>query len=121
MRTPAGTECRFYYEDYFRGHETQECRLIARNPRSAPWKPSLCAGCPVPGILRANSCPNMALEAHVERRLRFWQRVAVEAFCTKYLTTVDNPYVGCGHCPEERARASILDLPVAPASPPDER
>src|SRR5688572_8219728 len=27
MRTPAGKECDFYYEDFHRGRELQECRI----------------------------------------------------------------------------------------------
>ena len=30
MRTPAGTECPYYYADYYRGRSKQECRLIDR-------------------------------------------------------------------------------------------
>ena len=33
------------------------------------WKPSLCKSCPVPDILRQNACPNMALEARVNKTL----------------------------------------------------
>jgi hypothetical protein len=40
MRTPAGKECRFYYADYHRGSQKQECRLIARNPDGGRWHPS---------------------------------------------------------------------------------
>ena len=32
MRTPANTECPYYYEDFYRGRSTQECRLVGRNP-----------------------------------------------------------------------------------------
>ena len=111
MRTPAGTECPFYYEDYYRGQERQECRLIARNPRALRWEPTLCSLCPAPAILRANSCPAMALEATVVRRLRFWKRVQIDAYCTKNLVEVSDPYVGCGHCHEERAGSAIFDTP----------
>ena len=99
MRTPAGTECRFYYEDFYRGNSTQECRLLARNPRSDRWHPRLCARCPVPGILRANACPNMVLEAKVVRRwLGLVHRVDVYAVCTQRQVEVPDPHVGCGHC-----------------------
>lgn len=114
MITPAGKECRFYYEDYYRGKEFQECRLIARNPRSMPWEPALCHSCSVPAILRANACPHMALEAMVKRQWHFWKRVRIEAFCTKHLVEVKNPFVGCGHCHEASAGASVFELPVAP-------
>jgi len=104
MRTPAGTECRFYYADFHRGRSTQECRLIARNLRSEPWQPHLCARCSVPDILRANACPNMVLEAQVARRwLGLVRRVEVYAVCTKYQVEVADPYVGCGHCHPQAA------------------
>jgi hypothetical protein len=119
MRTPAGAECTFYYEDYHRGQERRECRLIARNARSARWEPALCKSCPVPPILRANSCPNMALEAAVVRRWHFWKRVRVDAYCVKHLVAVADPHVGCSHCHEERAGGAIFDLPVGPPEPPD--
>jgi len=111
MRTPAGAECPYYYEDFFRGRSTQECRLIQRNPRSEAWQPRLCAGCPVPGILRANACPHMALEGRVVRRwLGLARRVEVYAVCAEHQVEVEDPYVGCGHC-HPRA-ATIFDAPV---------
>ena len=109
MRTPAGTECPYYYEDFFRGRTTQECRLIERNPRSEPWAPRLCARCPVPAILRANACPNLVLEGAVAKRLFGLRRqVIVEAVCKKHLVRVAEPHVGCGHCHEERAGVDLL-------------
>jgi hypothetical protein len=110
VRTPAGTECRYYYEDYYRGRGQQECRLIAQNRESEPWGPKLCQGCPVPGILRANACPNLVLAGRVERRLLGIKReVVATAVCSKYLVDVPEPHVGCGHCHEERAAAALLD------------
>lgn len=104
MITPAGQECRYFYSDYNRGRDRQECRLIAQNPRSEPWTAALCKSCPVPGILRANACPNLVLEGTVARRLLGLRRqVAVHAVCTKVLADVAEPYVGCGHCHEELA------------------
>ena len=108
MRTPAGTECPHYYEDFHRGRSRQECRLIAHNPRSDEWEPRLCASCPVPAIVRANSCENMVLQASVERRwLGLSRRVRVYAACSEHMVEVDNPYVGCGHC--HPAAASVLN------------
>lgn len=104
MRTPAGTECCFYYADFHRGRSIQACRLIERNPRSEPWRPALCKNCPVPGILQANACPNMVLEGRVARRLLGLQgRVEVYAICTERHVEVRNPYVGCGYCHPEAA------------------
>jgi hypothetical protein len=111
MRTPAGTECRYYYEDYFRGREKQECRLIDPNPRSEPWRPGLCHGCPVPGILRANACPNLVLEARVGKGfLGLSRHVVVKAICKEYLTDVPQPQVGCGHCHEHRVGLPLTAL-----------
>lgn len=105
MRTPAGKECRFYYEDYHRGHETQECRLIARNSRGGAWKPSLCARCPVPDILRQNACGNLALEATVKKGLLgLNERVEVFAVCAKKGERVTQPARGCGSCHEALSR-----------------
>jgi hypothetical protein len=110
MRTPADTECPYYYEDFYRGRSTQECRLVGLNPRSERWEPKLCARCPVPAIRRANACPHMVLEARVVRHwLGLVRRVEVYAVCTKHQVEVEDPYVGCGHC-HPRA-ATILDAP----------
>jgi hypothetical protein len=98
MRTPAGAECRFYYEDFNRGRAIQECRLIARNPASRPWRPRLCKSCPVPAILMANGCPNMALEGSVGSRWLILQQVKVSAYCTLADEPVADPMVGCGRC-----------------------
>jgi hypothetical protein len=109
--TPAGQECRYYYEDYFRGRERQECRLIDQNPGSEPWRPELCKSCPVPGILRANACPNLVLEGSVKKGfLGLSRKVVVSAVCSKYLVEVDKPHVGCGHCHEERPGSAIFTL-----------
>jgi hypothetical protein len=108
MITPAGDECRFYYEDFHRGRSTQECRLIARNPESEPWEPSLCSSCPVPGILRANASPHLALEGRVVRRFLFFKRVEVFAVCSKHLVELDDPYVGCPQCRAETPGAEAI-------------
>lgn len=109
MITPAGKECRYYYADYYRGRDRQECRLIAQNPRSEPWRPDLCKTCPVPGILQANACPHMVLEGRVTRGfLGLSRKVTVEAVCSKYLVEVREPHVGCGHCHEERPGAELF-------------
>lgn len=101
MRTPAGKECRFYYSDYFRGRETQECRLIERNPQGGQWHAKLCGACPVPDILRQNACLNLVLEGRVEKTLLgLRERVRVYAVCTQQRVEVDKPAVGCGHCHE---------------------
>ncbi|MGD1991862.1 MAG: hypothetical protein PVI59_01595 [Anaerolineae bacterium] len=102
MRTPAGRECRYYYEDFNRGRSLQECRLLSRSSDSLPWEPKVCGICPVPGILQANSCPHMRLHARLARRwLR--RRVEVDAVCADRQVEVADPYVGCGQCHPEAA------------------
>lgn len=99
MRTPAGFECRYFYGNYFRGRKQEECRLIGNVPPPRNWSPDLCKTCPVPGILRANSCPNMVLEGEVDRTLfGLRRRVTVSAYCTKSKKTVTEPEIGCGEC-----------------------
>lgn len=113
MITPAGTECRYYYADYYRGREREECRLLDQNPDSEPWRPELCKSCPVPGILRANACPNLVLEGRVEKAfLGLRRQVKLSAVCSKYVVEVPKPHIGCGHCHEERRGAAIFDADV---------
>jgi hypothetical protein len=108
VRTPAGFECRYFYANYYRGRNQQECRLVAANPASERWNASLCRACPVPQILQTNACRHLMLEARV---VKTWgglvRKVEVAATCTKSLEAVSNPHVGCGHCHEalEKLRA----------------
>lgn len=103
METPAGKECRFYYENFHRGRSEQECRLIRANPRSPAWRPEDCAKCPVPEILQANSNPNLVLEGTVKKGiLGLGRRVEVTAFCSRHLEEVPEPRVGCRQCALER-------------------
>ncbi|MFQ3568094.1 MAG: hypothetical protein SNJ59_13990 [Aggregatilineales bacterium] len=103
MRTPAGKECKHYYEDYNRGREVQECRLIKYNPQSLPWRPKYCALCPVPDILNANASPNMELTLTIAPRvLGLGRKFEVTAECVKHRTRIDDPFVGCLECNAER-------------------
>ena len=99
MRTPAGFECKYFYGDYFRGRSTEECRLLQASGQK--WTPDLCRTCPVPGITRANACPNMVLHGKVEASfLGFRHRVRVTALCNFTHEKVAEPEIGCGHCHE---------------------
>jgi hypothetical protein len=99
MRTPAGQECPYYYADFHRGHNRQECRLV--DPAGPRWQPADCGRCPVPRILLANACPNLLLRATVRPGvLGIGRHVAVVASCQRYGTTVAEPEIGCGHCHE---------------------
>jgi hypothetical protein len=99
MKTPYGQECKFYYADYYRGRETQSCRLIERNPESSPWFVALCQTCPVPGILAANGCENLRLRGHVGKRFfGLTKKVEIEAYCADTGVEVKDPRAGCGNC-----------------------
>lgn len=101
MQTPYGKQCKYYYADYYRGKETQECRLLQTNPASEPWKPALCQTCPVPDILLANACPHLVLRARVGKAmLGLTRKVEIQAACRQYHAEVAHPKVGCGHCHE---------------------
>jgi hypothetical protein len=99
MKTPYGFECAYFFGDYYRGKHVEECRLIGRQPPPHDWKVSICKSCPVPGILRANSCMNMVLKGNVKSLvLGINKRMVVSAHCTKTGRVVDEPHVGCGEC-----------------------
>ena len=103
MRTPAGSECKHYYEDFNRGREIQECRLARLNPASLPWQPSDCAKCPVPAILRANGSPDMILTLTIRRGfLGLGRTIETTAFCRKHKMDIDEPPIGCPQCNAER-------------------
>ena len=96
MRTPAGKECRHYYEDYNRGRNIQECRLIKSNPDSMPWRPVDCSKCPVPAILYANASPLLELKLTVKTGfLGFRRNLSVEAFCGGKPLPLEEAYTGC--------------------------
>jgi hypothetical protein len=99
MRTPAGSECPFYYQDFHRGRSIQECRLIDRTPKGGTYTPDLCSKCRVPRIILANACKNLVLEAHVNSRFFGLRRsIKITAMCTRSLENVPEPEIGCGEC-----------------------
>jgi hypothetical protein len=95
MRTPAGTECKYFYGDYYRGRDHEECRLLG-----ATWRRDLCRTCPIPAIGRANACEFMHLRGEMARPLAaaFQRRVKVTAFCEKTERSGFDPHIGCGVC-----------------------
>ena len=96
MRTPAGKECRYYHEDFHRGRNIQECRLVNENPESQRWHPSDCNKCPVPDILLANASPDLALTLIIKKGfLGFGRSHSVTARCLKHHVPVEDPYIGC--------------------------
>jgi len=103
MRTPAGKDCRHYFQDFHRGKHVQECRLIKDNPNSRAWKPADCTTCPVPSILLANASPTLALKLTVSAKLLgVGRQLKVTAECTRHHLVVDDPFVGCPACNSER-------------------
>ena len=98
MRTPAGKECKYFYGNYFRGRNVEECRLLTASAER--WTADLCNTCPVPGILQANACEFLKLHGTVNRSLAnlFQRRVQVTAFCEKVNRAVAEPQIGCGEC-----------------------
>jgi hypothetical protein len=95
MKTPAGTECKYFYGDYYRGRDHEECRLVG-----SAWTRNLCRSCPVPSIGRANSCEFMNLKAEISHPITsvFKGRVKVTTFCEKTQRSDFDPHIGCGEC-----------------------
>lgn len=109
MRTPAGKECRFYYQDFHRGRNIQECRLAKENPESLRWHPNDCTRCPIPDILNANAAKDMELQLTIKARfLGFGRYSEVSAYCLRHHIPIADPYVGCPKCNEERPGLDIF-------------
>jgi hypothetical protein len=109
MRTPAGKECRHYYEDFNRGRAVQECRLVKQNPASMHWRPSDCSKCPVPDILNANASPNLDLMVTIKLRFLGLKRdVEVTASCAKHRVAIEDAFIGCPQCNAERPSLDLF-------------
>ncbi|KXK14709.1 MAG: hypothetical protein UZ15_CFX003002975 [Chloroflexi bacterium OLB15] len=104
MRTPAGKECRFYYQDYNRGRNVQECRLVTVVPgKTLPWKINDCQRCPIPDILNANASSDLALELTIQPQLfGLGRKIMVGASCTRHHIEIKDPYIGCPQCNAEK-------------------
>jgi hypothetical protein len=99
MRTPAGKECRYFYGDYYRGRDHEECRLLQSTAPPLDWERDLCFTCPVPDILLANACPYMVLHPRLERPFPFMKRkVGISTSCDKTGRSGFDPHIGCGEC-----------------------
>lgn len=98
MRTPAGKECKYFYGDYYRGRNLEECRLL--KAAGQRWTADLCKTCPVPAVMLANACEYLQLRGSVARPLTaaFQRRVQITAFCEKTRRDVAEPQIGCGEC-----------------------
>ena len=109
MKTPAGRECRYYYEDFNRGRSKQECRLLQQTSRQGAWRPSDCFHCPVPDILWANASPDLILMASINNGfLGIGRHVSVTAMCKKHDIIIEDPFVGCQQCSKDRLNLADL-------------
>lgn len=97
MKTPYGKECAWYYADFHRSHEREECRLVKSG---SLWHRELCRNCEAPAIAAANNCENLDLIAEVQRSFfgKKTKGIIIKAFCRKSNDWVQNPYIGCGQC-----------------------
>jgi hypothetical protein len=93
---PEPVDCKYFYGDYFRGKNSEECRLLDASPdNKRPWRRKLCDTCTVPDLVRATDCRGLALEAAVKRRF-FRDRVEITfAICTEHMLELEDPT----HCP----------------------
>ena len=99
MRTPAGKECKYFYGDYFRGKQHEECRLLESNSPPLTWKRDFCTTCSVPSVLLANACLHMELIPNLIRPFPFIkQKVEVRTFCNQTNRSDFDPHIGCGEC-----------------------
>jgi hypothetical protein len=96
--------CRYFYGDYFRGKNVEECRLLEANrDNPIPWKRKHCDTCPVPEVLIASNSRSLQFEAEVRRKL-LRERVEITfAVCTKHLEELSDPL----HCPKCAAEAEL--------------
>ena len=99
---PTPVNCRYFYGDYFRGRNFEECRLLADSPNNRrDWRRKHCDTCPVPALLISSNCRDLALEAEVKRSL-LRERVEITfAVCTKHMAELDDPQV-CEQCGVEQ-------------------
>jgi hypothetical protein len=109
LRTPGGIDCKFFYGDYYRGREHEECRLLEAS-QAFKWNSKLCQTCRIPAILRANACNQLVLKTEVAS-LPFGirKRVRVSATCLQTRALVSVPEVGCGHCHELLGKITTPD------------
>jgi hypothetical protein len=98
MKVPTtGKECPYFYGDYHRGRNHEECRLVTSTNPS--WELKDCGTCPVPNIVQANSCSNMILTGEIKKGVMgIGRHVKVSAYCKKTQRQVKDPYIGCGEC-----------------------
>jgi hypothetical protein len=101
MKTPYGSECKYFYGDYFRGKNIEECRLLNLVNGQGGWTVKLCKSCPAPRIQSANGCEFMRLNGKLSGGfLGLSPHIVITAFCQNSQTEVKEPSIGCGKCHE---------------------
>lgn len=109
MRTPAGKDCKHYYQDFHRGKHVQECRLAQENPASLQWKPSDCSRCMVPDILNANASQYLSLKLTIKPKLLgLGRQLEISASCLKHQIAIEDAHVGCTKCNGERPGLDVF-------------
>jgi hypothetical protein len=97
MITPAGKECSFFFGDYHRGRNHEECRLLLDH--KLDWIQDFCQNCPIPGIQQANGCENLVFSPKIYRPLLILkQQIQIDTYCKKSNKRVKVPEIGCGEC-----------------------
>jgi len=101
MKTPFGVECKYFYGDYFRGKNIEECRLLNLSTGQGGWTSKLCKTCHAPQIQRSNGCEFMQLRGKVSGGFfGLSPRIEINAYCEKNQIAVKEPSLGCGSCHE---------------------
>jgi len=96
--------CRYFYGDYHRGKNIEECRLIDSNPdNQRPWRRKLCDTCPVPEILITSNSRDLLLEAEVKRKFLRDQVEVTFAVCAKHMNELEDGRY-CPQCAAEQNR-----------------
>jgi hypothetical protein len=99
MKTPYGFECKFFYGNYFRGKNDEECRLLNLTSGQGGWTAKLCKTCPAPKIQRSNGCEFLEYKGRISSGfLGFSPNMEISNYCRKNHVNVDDPYIGCGEC-----------------------
>lgn len=95
--------CKYFYGDYFRGKNKEECRLLDANPNnSRPWRRSLCERCPVPAIVMETNSRDLRLEAEVRRSFLRDKVTVTFAICAHHMVELEDP-TRCSQCAAEGA------------------
>lgn len=105
---PNPVNCRYFYGDYFRGKNKEECRLLGTHPKNGrSWQRKHCDNCPVPEIIIASNSRDLALEAEVTRKFLWKEQVEVTfAICSRHMRELSDPL----HCPDCAAEASVKQV-----------